>query len=183
MLNDDARQRDLAALAKLKGTGKLEHSPGKNLKAAKLSTKRRRFKMPEKDVSPGDYKPGKKNPIHSILTALPILMLVAGFYYHYSRESEQANSPPILAESISVQGSFSGLSELKSGTTGQHFLWLTTDTGKRGIRIQVSEVALFADLERGIPMQVDMAPTVSGSSTFWAWRVKVADQYVLERNE
>ena len=108
-------------------------------------------------------------------------MLFAGLFFFYRGESEQTSGAPIVAESVEVQGTFTGLSELKSGSEGQHFLWLTDATGRRGIRIQASEVALFADRERGLPISVDMAPTVSGSSTFWAWRVTLNDDLVLER--
>lgn len=181
-LNDDARLRDQAALAKLNKSSDFDATPDKTLKSVSGSSTSKRFHIPEKVVTPGEYTPGKKNPIHSILTALPILMLFAGLYYFYSGESEQINSAPIGAESVEVRGTFAGLSELKSGSDGQHFLWLTDASGRRGIRIQASEVALFADRERGLPMSVDMAPTVSGSSTFWAWRVIVNGELVLERD-
>ena len=108
-------------------------------------------------------------------------MLFTGLYFFYSGESEQTSGAPIFAESVEVRGTFTGLSELKSGSEGQHFLWLTDATGRRGIRIQASEVALFAKRERGLPISVDMAPTVSGSSTFWAWRVTLNDDLVLQR--
>lgn len=181
-LNDEARLRDQAALAKLNKSSDLDATPDKTLKSVSGSSTSKRFHIPEKVVTPGEYTPGKKNPIHSILTALPILMLFAGLYYFYSGESEQTNSAPIVAESIEVQGTFAGLSELKSGSDGQHFLWLTEAAGRRGIRIQASEVPLFANRERGLPMSVDIAPTVSGSSTYWAWRVIVNGELVLERD-
>jgi len=180
-LNDDARQRDQAALARLNKLSELDATSEKTLKTVTGPPKSKRFHIPEKEVTPGDYTPGKKNPIHSILTALPILMLLVGLYFYYSGESEQTNGAPIVAESVNVRGTFAGLSELKSGSEGQHFLWLVEATGRRGIRIQSSEVALFANRERGLPISVDMAPTVSGSSTFWAWRVTLDGELVLER--
>ena len=180
-LNDDARQRDQIALAKLNQSSEFGGASAKTLKSVSGSSKSKRFHIPEKEITPGEYTPGKKNPIHSILTALPILMLFAGLFFFYRGESEQTSGAPIVAESVEVQGTFTGLSELKSGSEGQHFLWLTDATGRRGIRIQASEVALFADRERGLPISVDMAPTVSGSSTFWAWRVTLNDDLVLER--
>ncbi len=180
-LNDDARKRDEAALAKLEDPSAVVRISDKKFKSTPTGSSAKRFHMPEVEVTPGDYLPGKRNPIHSILTALPVLMLLAGLYYFYSGESAQTEAAPILAESVAVQGSFSGLSEIKSGSNGQHFLWLANATRKRGIRIQLSEVAIFADMERGLPMQIDMAPTVSGSSTYWAWRVTVNGELVLER--
>ena len=74
-LNDEARVRDEAALAKLDGANSAAQTTGKNLKSVARKSNAKRFHLPELEVTPGDYTPGKKNPIHSVLTALPVLML------------------------------------------------------------------------------------------------------------
>jgi len=62
---------------------KRERNP--NVKTAREE----RYQWPAPVSEEDAYVPKEKNPIHSILTALPILMLVAGLYIYYKGESQQ----------------------------------------------------------------------------------------------
>lgn len=122
----------------------------------------------EPDVA---YVPRQRNPIHSILTALPILMLIVGLYLHFQNESEQSHSAPIRAESVEAEGVFTGMSVVKSGTAGRHYLWFEQDGKARGVRVQPDQAQELESLVRGELIQLSMAPSVSGSKVNWAWHV------------
>ncbi len=142
--------------------------------------KKKRYDWPP-PVAPEDaYVPRDRNPIHSILTALPIIMLVVGLYFYYQGESEQSHSAPIRAESVNAEGVFTGLSVVNSGSQGRHYLWFEQDGKARGVRVQPLQAQELEALTRGESIQVRMAPSVSGSTTFWAWYVEQAGEVFLD---
>ncbi|MEE9319263.1 MAG: hypothetical protein V3U76_02345 [Granulosicoccus sp.] len=128
-------------------------------------------RMPTLPPLDGNNRP-RKNAIHSILTALPILMLLAGLYFYYRNESAQADNAPIRAESVTLTGSFSGMSKVKSGGAGQYFLWIDTDSRSRGARLRSSQFEALQSLQQGDAIKVYMAPSVARSTTFWLWRLE-----------
>lgn len=146
----------------------------------KKATKKR-YNWPP-PVAPEDvYLPKEKNPIHSVLIALPVVMLLFGLYIHYQGESEQTQGSPIRDQSRDVAGVFNGVSVVKSGLEGQHFMWVEEADGTtRGVRIRPDQVLLIQELERGSEISLSIAPTVKGSSVYWAWRVVQGDDLVLE---
>jgi hypothetical protein len=144
------------------------------------AAKKKRYNWPP-PIAPEDaYVPREKNPIHSILTALPVIMLIVGLYVYYKGESEQNQGIPIYAESQEIGGVFTGLSVVKSGSQGRHYLWVENEGSTRGIRIRPDQVQLMEELERGIEIQLSIAPTVTGSGTYWAWRVSQDGKVALE---
>jgi len=122
--------------------------------------------------------PVGRNRIHSILTALPVLMLIAGLYYYYSGESAQKNGVPLIEQSVRVSGSFEGLSVVRSGGVGRHYLWFDDGQRRRGARLKARDVPQLASLRPGDRVELSLAPTVDGSTTLWAWRI-VQDEDVL----
>ncbi len=153
----------------------LNRKPAKAVKPAKKN----RYNWPP-PVAPEDiYIPKQRNPIHSILTALPVIMLVVGLYFYYQAESDQTTGAPIRAQSIQIQGVFTGLSVVKSGSQGQHFLWLEEHGKPRGVRVQPAQSAALEALTRGMPLMVNAAPTVPGSGTLWAWYVEQSGRVLL----
>lgn len=142
--------------------------------------RRKRYNWPP-PVAPEDvYVPKQKNPIHSILTALPILMLVAGLYFHYQKESEQSDGAPIRAESVVLEGVFTGLSVVQSDSLGRHYLWVDVSGSTRGVRIKPSQIQQLQNLERGEVVIMNVAPTVTGSRTFWAWHIEQKGSVFLD---
>lgn len=145
--------------------------------------KKKRYDWPP-PVAPEDaYVPKERNPIQSILTALPVLMLIAGLYIYFKGESEQSHSAPIRVESVDAEGVFTGLSVVKSGSQGRHYLWFEQDGKARGARVQPLQAEALGALTRGESIQVRMAPSVSGSKTYWAWYVEQADNVFLDASE
>ena len=113
-----------------------------------------------------------RSRIHSLLSALPVIMLVAGLWLYYSGERAQSGGTPILAESVETEGRFRTLSAVKSGGQGRHYLWFDDGARERGARIRPEHRQALEALEPGEPVVLDLAPTVSGSKTLWAWRVR-----------
>lgn len=135
--------------------------------------KKKRYDWPPPEGTEDVYVPVQRNPIQSILSALPIIMLIAGLYIYYQGESEQSHSAPIRAESVEAQGVFTGLSVVKSGFSGgRHYLWFEQDGKSRGVRIQAAQAHVLEALTRDAPLSIRMAPSVTGSNTLWAWYVE-----------
>ncbi len=142
--------------------------------------KKERYSWPP-PADPNDvYVVKDKNPIHSILTALPVIMLVVGLYFYYQGESEQNQGVPIHSESQQVSGVFTGFSVVKSGSKGRHYLWIEQAGKTRGIRFRPEQLSQLQALERGSDIQLDIAPTVPNSKTLWAWKVLQGEKIILE---
>lgn len=142
-----------------------------------------RYKWPPPVPEDEAYVVKNKNPIHSILTALPIIMLVAGLYYFFQAESDQSHGIPIRAESRDLSGVFTGLSVVKAVSAGRHYLWMEADGKSRGVRIQPEQVNALQSLERGGQIEIKMAPSVEGSTTYWVWHVEQDGRVVLDAEE
>lgn len=135
--------------------------------------KKKRYEWPPPEGTEDVYVPRQRNPVHSILSALPVIMLVVGLYIYFQGESEQSHSAPIRAESVEAQGVFTGLSVVRPGSSGgRHYLWFDVDGKSRGVRIQPAQADVLESLTRNEPLRVRMAPSVSGSRTLWAWYVE-----------
>jgi hypothetical protein len=96
-------------------------------------------------------------------------MLVAGLYFYYSAESEQTDSQPIRAQSKELSGIFTGLSVVKSGQQGRHYLWLDVEGAAKGIRVRSEQALILEPLSRGESVLLKVAPTVPESAIYWAW--------------
>jgi len=108
------------------------------------------------------------------------LMLVAGLYFYYQGESEQNEGTPIFDQSELISGTFTGLSVVKSGSVGRHYLWIDVGGSARGIRVRAEQIAGLNNLEKNLTIQADVAPTVTGSRVVWAWRIKQNDTIFLD---
>ncbi len=126
-----------------------------------------------------NYKSKVRNPLHSIITALPLIMLVAGLYIYYRGESQQTHGAPIGSQSIELTGTFTGL----SATSGRHYLWVEHDGAPKGVRIHAEQVAGLEALERGVEVAMKIAPSVDGSTTYWAWYVEQAGSLYLDAED
>lgn len=112
-----------------------------------------------------------RSKIESVLTALPVLMLLGGLYFYYSGEKKQSGGPPILSEAVNLSGDFKGFSELGSGDGAQRFVWFVVGDQQRGARLTIEQLlhlrALEHPLVAGDKIEVNIAPTVAGSRTRW----------------
>lgn len=122
------------------------------------------------------YRDKSRHPVQSILTALPILMLVIGFFLYYRSESQQTHGVPIIEESVFVTGVYTGL----SATSGRHYLWIERDDVAKGIRVKEEQLPQLETLEKGESVELKIAPKVSQSKTFWALHVEQSGQVFLD---
>lgn len=123
------------------------------------------------------YREKSQHPVHSVLTALPVLMLVIGFSVYYFSESRQNQGAPIRQESIDITGVFTGF----SATSDRHYLWIERDNGvAKGVRVQAEQLRLLEGLEKGVNVELKIAPKVSQSKTYWAWQVEQSGQLLLD---
>ncbi len=135
-----------------------------------------------------------KSRIHSVLTALPVIMLGAGLWYYYSGEQKQRNSPFLLEQTETLAGQYAGLSSVGSGSWGRNYFWVATadsagNTRKRSVRITGDE-ALYLSmpkfkeqvaLEKGDSIVLHASPTVEGSAVLWLQELREGDRVVLTR--
>lgn len=149
-------------------------------KSAVKVAKEKRYSWPPPPDPNDVYVPKEKNAIHSVLTALPVIMLVVGLYFYYQGESAQSEGTPILTESQQISGIFTGFSEVKSGSKGRHYLWIDHDGNTRGLRVQPEQLLQLQQLKKGEDTQLQIAPTVAGSRTLWAWKVQQGDTVFLD---
>jgi len=117
-------------------------------------------------------KPGEKNRIHSVLIALPVLMLMIGFFVYFKGESAQNNGTPVLSEMVSREGQFKSLTEVSGIGQAKHYLWYTINDSVKGVRITVQQKAELGVLKAGDQLSLELTPTVAGSNTLWAYRVQ-----------
>jgi len=122
----------------------------------------------------------RRNPIQSVLTALPILMLVAGLYYYHRTEQAQQASAPIRQEAKTVTGLYTGQSVVKSGLSERHYLWYADEGRPHGVRVTGEQAKVLASLVKEQPIAMDVAPTVAGSKTLWVLRVEQHGDVIFE---
>ena len=156
---------------------------GQGTNPAVKTARKKRYSWPPPPDPDEVYVPKERNPIHSILTALPIIMLVAGLYIYYDKESEQTDSAPIFSETIEAAGVFTGLSVVKSGAQGRHYLWFEDNGSSRGVRIKPEQAVVLQALSRGEVISLKIAPTVHESKTYWAWYVEQSGQVLIDTQD
>ena len=126
-----------------------------------------------------DYGQKTRSPVHALITALPLLMVIAGFTIYFRGESAQTHSLPIQAESIQLSGVFTGL----SATSGRHYLWIEQAGITRAIRVREEQVSVLDDLVRGEVLEVKAAPSVHESTTYWALHVEQSGKNYLNESD
>jgi len=125
-----------------------------------------------------------KSRMYSVLTALPVLMLIIGIYVYYSAERAQKNSALIMSQAQIFEGEYQGLTEVGSGSWGRHYLWVNVvdaegKTRKRHARITDDEALYLTlpefreqvDLEKQQVVTVRAAPTVADSGVLWVYEL------------
>ena len=117
----------------------------------------------------------KKTRIQAVLTALPILMLMAGLFFHWNGERRQTLGKPIAAEQQSLAGEFDRITPRGEKATGKHFVWLRIGERTRPIRItyQQKQELLARSINAGDSVVLNSAPTVAGSNVLWMMDLSV----------
>jgi len=111
----------------------------------------------------------KKTRTQAILTALPILMLIAGFAYTSYGERQQVNGSPIESAQVNLAGVFERITPKGEKQKGKHYLWLRVDDRTRPIRIHYPQKTdlLSQNYQPGDAVSVRAAPTVAESTILW----------------
>lgn len=133
---------------------------------------------PQKDPDLS-YRAKSRNPVHSIITALPIIMMVAGLYIYFKSEAQQTQSMPIRSESVEISGTFTGISQ----TSGRHYLWVDVEGEAKGVRIKSDQLEALELLVRDAQIDIKMAPSVHESRTFWVWHVEQSGKVFMDAAE
>jgi len=116
-------------------------------------------------------KPGEKNRIHSVLVALPVIMLIIGLVVYFKGESAQNNGTPILSELVVREGQFKSVSQVSGIGRAKFYLWYITDGRAKGVRVSFSQKQKLSELEKGDALSLEIAPSVVGSNVLWAYRI------------
>jgi len=116
-------------------------------------------------------KEGEKNRIHSVLVALPVLMLMIGLFVYFKGENAQNSGEPVLSELVNRNGQFKSVSEVSGIGQAKYYLWYTVDGGSKGVRITALQKERLDELTVGDTLSLELTPTVAGSKTLWAYRV------------
>ena len=116
-------------------------------------------------------RPGDKNRIHSVLVALPVLMLVIALFVYFRGESAQNNGEPVLSELVSREGLFKSVTVVSGIGTPKHFLWYTNGDQTRGVRITPEHREKIIGLPEGVAINLDLVPHVAGSTTLWVYKL------------
>jgi len=111
----------------------------------------------------------KKTRIQAVITALPVLMLMAGLLYHWHGERQQTQSEPLLAAKEIWVGEFDRITPRDDKIKGKHFYWVRIGERTRPIRMTYAQKnQLLAEaVPPGTSVNLTVAPTVEGSSTMW----------------
>ncbi|MBX2824300.1 MAG: hypothetical protein KTR33_06195 [Gammaproteobacteria bacterium] len=136
-----------------------------------------------------------KSRMHSVLTALPVIMLCVGIYVYFSGEKKQKTSPLIMAQAETLQGEYKGLTEVGSGSWSRHYLWVAVvgadgEMRKRHARITDDEALYLTlpefteqvDLEKSQQVTVKAAPTVEGSGVLWVYELSRDGRVIFVRS-
>lgn len=124
-------------------------------------------------------QPGEKNRIHSVLVALPVLMLMVALFVYFRGESAQINGEPVLSELVKYDAQFKSVSTVSGIGKAKHYLWYTVEERARGVRVSERQKAALSHLTLGDALSLEMAPRVAGSKTLWALSVKHNDEVLI----
>ncbi len=121
----------------------------------------------------------RANPIHSVLTSLPVIMLLAGLGYYYFSENKQQSGALILSKSESIDGRYEGTSAQSGSPGAQRIVWLRSAAGLRGFRISADQLPALESLADKMPISITAAPRVADSKVLWVYRLATAQEELI----
>jgi len=124
--------------------------------------------------------PIKKNPIESVITTLPIIMLLGGLAFYFLNERRQLHGEILLEQIEEISGRFSGISQQSDKPGAQRILWIKTPSRLRGGRVDYQQAQLLEELGEGDPLTVWAAPKVHGSKTLWVVKASTGGRPLIE---
>ena len=145
------------------------------------SPKKRAINIPEPQ-NDADAASGlvKKNPIESVITTLPVIMLLGGLAFYYFNERRQVGGQILLDQIEQIDGKFSGISAQGNKPESQRILWIKTPARLRGGRVDYRQAKQLDVLADGDPISVWAAPRVRGSKTLWVVKASSYGKPLIE---
>lgn len=123
----------------------------------------------------------RKNPIHSLITTLPVIMLLFGLTIYYIKEGKQRSGPLLFTQMEQLSGGFSGISQQGDKVESQRILWVETSDRLRGIRIDQQQYKKLQELDTNVPLELWAVPRVEGSATLWLVKIAVSGTVLIDR--
>ena len=124
--------------------------------------------------------PVKKNPVESVITTLPIIMLLGGLAFYYFNERRQVDGKILVDQMQQINGKFSGISAQSDKPESQRILWIKTPQRLRGGRVDYRQAQQLEGLADGDPITVWAAPRVQGSKTLWVVKASSEGELLIE---
>ncbi len=125
--------------------------------------------------------PIKKNPVESVITTLPIIMLLGGLAFYYFNERRQVDGQILIDQIEQIDGAFSGISAQSEKPEAQRILWIKTPSRLRGGRVSYKQAQQLDVLTDGDPITVWAAPKVQGSKTLWVVKLSSDGKVLIEQ--
>ena len=145
------------------------------------SSEKKAIKVPEpQNAVVAARGPVKKNPVESVITTLPIIMLLGGLAFYYFNERRQVGGKILVNQMQRINGEFSGISAQSDKPESQRILWIKTPQRLRGGRVDYQQAQQLKGLADGDPITVWAAPTVKGSKTLWVVKASSEGKLLIE---
>lgn len=117
--------------------------------------------------------------MHSVLTTLPAIMLLAGLGYYFFTENKQQSGALILSQTVEIQGRYRGISAQSNRKNAQRILWLQSTAGLRGFRVSAEQAHAVGRLETDDQIELAAAPRVADSKVLWIYRLTAGQDALL----
>ncbi|OED39227.1 hypothetical protein AB833_17015 [Chromatiales bacterium (ex Bugula neritina AB1)] len=151
-------------------------APGSTLASGKSTAQ----SAVEVTAQPGVASRPKKNPIHSLVTTLPVIMLLAGLGFYFINERKQVEGELLFSQTVEFSGSYSGLSKQSDSVNAQRLLWVETGGRLRGTRINYTQFRKLSNIADKALVTVWAAPRVEGSATLWVVKLVSGSKVLLD---
>lgn len=113
----------------------------------------------------------KKHPIETLVTTLPLVMLLAGLAFYFLNERRQVDGQIQYDQVQRFDGEYSGISQQSDKPDAQRIVWIQTPARLRGGRVDYQQAQQLKTLSSGDPISVWAAPKIAGSNTLWVVKV------------
>lgn len=94
-------------------------------------------------------------------------MLLIGLGYHFKNQNTEKNGVPIVGESLTLEGSFQGVSSFGKNEKTLHYLEIQLASANKNIHVEDHDLEKLQSFSFGDAITINAAPKVSGSNSLW----------------
>lgn len=94
-------------------------------------------------------------------------MVMAGLFFHFSKQRTELRAAPIMEEAVIVEGVFERVISYGKKEDKKYFLEITIDEKSKNIHLPATSVEQVQALQSGQNLTVVVAPKTSGSPSLW----------------